>query len=312
MEEKNGLQVSYINNYLIDTLILLVMPQLVACFLYGFRPLLLSVFTIAATFTATILCAHFTKGFHPVNLLSAIITGWCIALLMPASAPYWLPILGGIFAVFIAQLPFGSVEYAPFAPVAAGYAFLSVCFKDLVYAYPLTSYTPPLFGVTENASAISVAKMLKSSNVGYYDIFNIFSGEVVGPVGATCFAVLLASMLFLLIRNRKGFVASASFVFMCGLIAVIFPRVSGSIWESLLLELSSGSLMFFAVFVMPLPFLLPKTFLGQVAYGVFTGVICMLMRHIGVFEAGACFAILIMNSLIKFSATRKLLSSAAA
>lgn len=308
MDEKKQLQTRQTSRYLADTLILLLLPTLVACFRYGLRPMVMSVFCIVTAGLCNILCSCFTKRFYLEDYLFGAITGWGLALLMPASAPYWLPMLGVVFSVLVVQFPFGSVANLPFAPLAAAYAFLSVCFQDLVYSYPLAGFTPALWGVPESGAAVTAAKMLKKTSYVYYDVADIFSGDVVGPVGATCFALLLASLLFLLIRNTKGFVTAGSFIMMCALVALLFPRFSGGALPSVLLELSSGSLMFFAVFAFSIPSLLPPTFLGQMIFGVFSGVICMAMRHIGVFEEGACFALLIMNAFMKLPASRKLLS----
>ena len=254
---------------------------------------------MASAVAADLVFCGLSRNADRTNLWFSCITGWMMALLMPASAPYWLPIVGALFAVIVVKMPFGSIENVPFVPVAVGYTFLSVCFKELVYSYPLTSYTPPLFGVTENESAITIAGLLKTSSVSYYDAFDILSGAVVGPVGTTCFAILLAAIVYILIRHPKIFVTCISFVAMCGILAAFFPRVNDTWMRSILLELSSGSLMFFVVFGISFPFLIPKTFAGQVAYGLFAGLLCMIMRYVGGYEDGACFAIIIMNAMSK-------------
>lgn len=294
------------DKYLKDMLVLLSLPQIIACVSYGWRPLLMSVFSVAATLLADTIFSKMARNRTRSGMVYSIIVGWALSLLMPATAPYWLPIVGGLFVILVTKVPFGRIRNAPFAPIAVGYAFLSVAFKDMVYSYPLVNYTPPLFGAQEtSASAVTIAKMLKTSSVSYYDTFDVLSGAVVGPMGATCFVLLAASLVYLLIRQSKAFVSSASFVVMCAVIAAIFKRVNGSVFESVLLELSSGSLMFFAVFAISFPYIMPETLLGRVAYGAFTGVLCMAMRHFGGYEEGACFAILIMNVVVRLGYTIK-------
>ena len=41
----------------------------------------------------------------------------------------------------------------------------------------------------------------------------------------------------------------------------------------------------------------PKTKKGRILYGVFAGLVCMLMRSFGVFEESVCFAVLLANAL---------------
>ena len=294
------------DKYLKDMLVLLSLPQVIAYVSYGWRPLLMSAFSVLATLLADLIFSKLAHNRTRSGMVYSVIVGWALALLMPATAPYWLPIVGGLFVILVTKVPFGRIKNAPFAPIAVGYAFLSVAFKDLVYSYPLVNYTPPLFGVQDTAaSAVSIANMLKTSSISYYDTFDVMSGAVVGPMGATCFVLLAASLVYLLIRQNRAFVSSASFVVMCAVIAAVFKRVNGSVFESVLLELSSGSLMFFAVFALSFPYIMPETFAGRVAYGAFTGVICMVMRYFGGFEEGACFAILIMNVVVRLGYTIK-------
>lgn len=68
-------------------------------------------------------------------------------------------------------------------------------------------------------------------------------------------------------------------------------------WQQrLLIELSSGYLLFTAVFLLNDPVTAPRYWLGRLAYGVLAGVLVMALRYHGRFEATACFAVLLVNA----------------
>lgn len=55
---------------------------------------------------------------------SAVVTGILLAFNVPAEVPWWIPVVGSVFAIAIGKIPFGGLGYNPLNPALLGRAFL--------------------------------------------------------------------------------------------------------------------------------------------------------------------------------------------
>src|SRR6187551_1404319 len=53
---------------------------------------------------------------------SAVTTAWLLALAIPPLSPWWLIVVGTLFAIVIAKHLYGGLGYNPFNPAMIGYA----------------------------------------------------------------------------------------------------------------------------------------------------------------------------------------------
>lgn len=232
--------------------------------------------------------------------LHAFTLGLMISLLLPACAPLWLGALSGIFAVIAVKLPFGGARGTPFVPVCAAVCFVGLCFPQYMYTYASSASTG-LFATQEGfAAGTTLLDLLasgKSVSLNTFGRIAVLSGSYPGAVGTTSMLMMLAVMLYLLIRRPKRLYASVGFVCACTAIAMLFPRVNSGIFSSAALELSAGSLMFVALLLVNDPVTSPKKPEKAVLYGALAGIICMLLRHVSKMEDTASFAVLLTNAL---------------
>ncbi len=274
-----------------DYLAMIAAPCIVAVWYYGGYFL-----SVAATGIITALICDFAgkailgKTFH-LRDFSNIFIGLAIAVMLPAGIPLYVPAAAAAFAVLAVKIPFGGALHAPFVPAAAGFAFISVCFKDLVFDYSVNSETK-LFGAQSIGSMLSKGQ---SVYINTANVFDIISGNVAGPMGTGCGILMLACCVYLFVRRKKALLATLGFVVACAVYATVSPRFDTSALTSVVLELSAGSLMFAGVFLLTDHATLPHSGINRVIYGVVCGVLCMGMRHVGVFEETVCFAILLSN-----------------
>ena len=127
--------------------------------------------------------------------------------------------------------------------------------------------------------------------------FEIITGNVAGPMGTGCIILLIGCCAYLFVRRRKALLATAGFLGACALYAAIFPRINASLLDGIFLELSAGSLMFAAVFIVTDHAALPQNGINRVLYGAVCGIFCMAMRAFGTYEETVCFAVLLANGL---------------
>ena len=289
-------------SYTISTLLMLIAPAVMAFYYYRWRVLLLLAVSISIAALCDAAGAALMRRKPGMDPLYAALTGAMIALLLPASAPLWLPAAGSAFAIVAAKLPFGSAEKTPFVPAAAGIAFLCVCWPELVFTYPAIDSSLPMAvtgseGFVQGASFASMLKVHNSIDGNILSYFNAVIGKVPGPMGATCMLVMFGTAIAFFIFHSSLWLSSAGFVAVCSVCSVLFPRILTGRKLSLTMEISAGMLVFTALFLLPNPATLPKTHLQRLLYGMAAGGICMMLRYFGAYEEGACFAVLLMNAV---------------
>lgn len=276
-----------------DYIIMLIAPCIVALWYYGTRVLsVLAVSIFAALVCDFAACALLGKSFR-IKDLSNIVIGAVIAMMMPSNIPLYIPAIAAAFAVLAVKIPFGGALHAPFVPAAAGFAFVSVCFKDLVFSYTVSSSGKFL-------GSGSLASLLTNGNsvhLNAANTFDIITGNVAGPMGTGCIILLVGCCAYLFVRRKKALLATAGFLGACALYAALFPRINTSMLTGIFLELSAGSLMFAAVFIVTDHATLPQNGINRILYGAVCGIFCMAMRSFGTYEEAVCFAVLLANGL---------------
>ncbi len=269
-----------------DYALMLVAPLVVAFFIHGVsavRPVAISVFTCALI---SFFGKKIIKTETSIKDLSGIVIGVMVALLLPVNAPWWLIVLTSAFAVVVCVLPFGTFEKTPFPPAVAAICFASLCWQEIVFDF--------------SSHGLSLAKMLTYGNAidnNSVAILEAFIGAVPSAMGTGCIIALFGSLAFLLIRRPKDTIPVFSFIFAVCTMAILFPRISSGRFISVIMELCSGMLFFCAVFFMSSPNNMPEKFLGKIAWGFASGIICMLIRYVSSFEESVGFGILISCSI---------------
>ncbi len=69
---------------------------------------------------------------------SAAVTGVLLALTLPPLTPWWIAVIGSLFAIVVAKQLYGGLGYNPFNPAMAGYVVLLISFP-----LELTLWTQP-------------------------------------------------------------------------------------------------------------------------------------------------------------------------
>lgn len=284
-----------------DVIIALLPLCFMAFYYYGGRSSLIILQCILASWvTDRLLSLLRPRKFIKADF-SSVVTGMIVALLMPASVPYWLPISCCIFAIAVVKHPFGGFGNNPFNPAAAAVALAMVCFPGLMFKFPV-----PLDRIDFSSEVMvklvdSSASILKLGGIPSLDEVEVLLGKQAGPMGVTNILVITACLIFLLVRKTVSICTVGPLVGVCALTAFLSPRaVAGTGFSSLFFELTSGSLLFCAVFVASDPVTSPNTRIGRVLFGALVGGLTMLLRQSGAYEEGILFAILLMNSLSGF------------
>lgn len=269
---------------------MLIFPVALSVWYYGGA----AVRTLAVCLITGVVCDFFAsiviyRQFYAADL-SAICSSIMIAMMLPASVPVYIPILASSFAVLILKIPFGGGNNTPFVPAAAGFAFVSICFKQQVFTY---SSGRAYMSIVPLSSLLASGGSLRLNITNTVDIL---TGNIYGPMGTGCVIVFLACIIYLFFRRKDALLATAGMIASVIVFSLVLPRSNGSLLASPVLELSSGSLMFASVFLITDYATLPKLNRDKFILGVFCGLICMIMRKLGAYEEPVCFAVILSNA----------------
>lgn len=269
---------------------------------YGLRPLMI----LAASLITALVCeaACCIIAHRPLRMVldgTAAITGLTVGLLMSPMVPLWVPMVGSAFAIVVTKAPFGGTGRNVFNPAAAGVALLTYCFPHRMFTYPAiqNGVSLPLVH-TPNAEDIateaSLASQIRAGAVPTIDRVDILLGDFVGAIGTTAFLILFMLVVYLMVRRTASPWVVLPYLATCTLVALLSPLSGMAPEMSLLLQMGSGYVLFAAVFLINDPVTTPRFWLGRLVYGILTALLVMLLQREGRFEAGTCFAILLMNA----------------
>lgn len=282
----------------LDVLIAIVPLCVFSAVYYGARPVIMVGIGMATAMLSETICCLLMRRKPTILDGTAAVTGGLIGALMSPISPYWVPIVAAVFAIVVVKMPFGGTGRNLFNPAAAGIALVTLCFPQTLFTYPDPSQVAPLplQWVIDIAPAKSPAALLSAGGTNVYSWHTLLLGDFSGPIGATAIAVLIACALYLFSRRTASPLITLPFLAVCAVCAVCYPRVPGTWQDSLMLELCSGYLLFCGVFLLTDPVTAPRYWLGRLLYGGLAGALTMCLRYYGRFEAGACFAVLLMNA----------------
>ena len=113
---------------LMGAVLVALLPTLLAgVWFFGLRSLVLAVVSVAACLVSEWLYRTLTRQSNTLPDLSAAVTGLLLALTLPATAPYWVAAVGGVFAIVVVKGLIGGLGQNIFNPALAARAFLLQC-----------------------------------------------------------------------------------------------------------------------------------------------------------------------------------------
>jgi len=287
------------SNYFIASLSILL---LTGTYLFGLRVLVL--FAVNIIF-AILLESFFYKKIITIHKTS-IVTVMIYTLVLPASMPFHLSILGLMFGLFFSKLIFGGDNYYIFSPALIGRAFLQVSFVQAL-SNEWIQPTSRLYGgfiyylgkpIDSMATATPLLQNLWANNTS--NLSDLLIGRVSGSIGETSALIILIIAVILLIKR----VIPASIVFSAILSAMVICTIHYlfiiSTDFSPLHHLFSGGLLFGIVFIATDSTTMPKDFKGRLIYGTFIGFLSMVIRLYATSTEGVMYAILVANMIAPF------------
>lgn len=215
---------------------------------------------------------------------SALLTGWLLALALPASAGPALAALAGALAIALGKAPFGGLGRNPFNPAMVGYASLLMFF--------------PLASVDGLSGATPLAAFASREGLTVSEWVETQSGPWGTGPGLALSLACLAGGAGLLLRRAIPWHAPAGFLLgLLGASVLTYGGGGSSSAGHPLFHLFSGSALFAAFFIITDPVSGAHTPPGRLAMGALAGALTVLFRSQGPFPDGVAFAVLLANGV---------------
>jgi Na+-translocating ferredoxin:NAD+ oxidoreductase subunit D len=258
----------------------LLFPVAAATYFFGFKALLLIVFT---TLAAVLAEAAFQKIIGmPVTIRdgSAAVTGILLALVLPPTLPLWMAGIGAVAAIVLVKGLFGGLGFNIFNPALAARAILLAS-----WPVAMTTWVTPLDSLT-TASPLYLAKMHQAVP----DYFNLFLGNRAGSLGETSVLAILIGAAILYGKKIIDWPAPTAYIGSVALLTLLLG-------QDPLFHVMSGGLLLGAFFMATDYVTAPITAQGRFIFGLGCGVMTVLIRLYGGFPEGVNYSILLMNMM---------------
>jgi len=277
------------NRIMLDVVLALLPALAVGAFFQGPRALVVALLSVSTCVVAEYLYAKVTKTRNTVVDGSAMVTGLLLAMTLPHTVPYWLVVVGGVFAIVFVKALCGGLGQNIFNPALAARAFMM-----LIYPVGLTRYEG-LDGVT---AATPLHHMVMPA-LPEESVLDMFLGRCPGSIGEISALALLIGGAYLVYRKVISLRTPAAYIGTVAVLTLVFAKTGAPVsW--MLYSLFSGGLMLGAIFMATDYATSPATPVGQVIYGIGCGVLTVYFRYFGLFPEGVTYAILIMNAFVWF------------
>ncbi len=255
---------------------------------------------------------------------SALLTALLLGICLPALAPWWISVIGTIFAIVIVKQLYGGLGHNPFNPAMAGYVMLLVSFPlqmtlwqppltlvavDLNFTNTLTTiltgFTVEGYSVEQVRTSIDGITMatpldtLKTNTGLGLTVLESIKSPIFGENLALGWewvnAGFLLGGLFLITKKAIAWQTPISFLFSVFICSFIGYSINPDSSASTMFHWFSGATMLGAFFILTDPVTGATSNKGRLIVGLLAGLLVYLIRTAGGYPDGVAFAILLSN-----------------
>ena len=274
-----------------DVLIALLPAAVMGVYNFGVRAALMILICVTACMVFEYFSELIMKRKNTVRDLSAALTGMLLAMNLPVTLPFWMAILGCLFAIVVVKQLFGGIGQNFMNPALA-----ARCFLVLSFVGPMTNFT---YDAITTATPLAV---LRNDGVGAVSVWSMFLGNEAGTIGETSAAALLIGALYLLIRRVIKLTIPAFYLGSFSLFITIYGLTQNlgglDLARFVAAHVVGGGLMLGAFFMATDYTTSPITGKGRMIYGLLLGSLTFCFRVYGSSAEGVSYAIIIGNLLV--------------
>jgi electron transport complex protein RnfD len=222
----------------------------------------------------------------------AAVIGLLFGMLLPATVPWWVVVLGTAVAVTVGKWIYGGLGGNPLNPALVAIATLIISYKgimDLDQAYLNYDFGFPA------ADPLKAVKALGTVAVARYSLTGLLLGQQVGGIGTVFALGLMIGGLYLILRGFIRWEISLSYIVGILVTAYVFNLSNPEKYAGPWFHLLAGYTLIGAFFLITEYSSAPVNLIPMLVYGAGAGVMTILIRNVGGFTDGVVFAILLFN-----------------
>ena len=227
-----------------------------------------------------------------INDFSAVVTGLLLGLNMPPTAPWWMGVLGGIFAILVVKQLFGGLGQNFMNPALGARCFLMISFAGQMTTFVYDGVTGP-----------TPLSYVKEGALDQVNTMNMLIGTIPGTIGETSVIAIIIGAIFMILMGVIDLRIPGTYIVTFAIFVGIFghvahPEIGFFDPQYITAHLCGGGLMLGAWFMATDYVTSPITKKGQIVYGIVLGLLTGLFRIFGGSAEGVSYAIIISNLLV--------------
>ncbi|AVM66372.1 Na+-transporting NADH:ubiquinone oxidoreductase subunit D [Peptostreptococcaceae bacterium oral taxon 929] len=264
--------------------IIAILPALAASiYFFGMNALMLTVVSVISCVVAEVFMQKLFKKKVTVSDLSAVITGILLAFNLPASAPWWMPVFGGFFAICIVKQIFGGIGSNFMNPALAARAAIMASWPGLI-----TNYITP-----DGVASATPLQLMKAGTTGELpSLMDMAIGNIGGVIGETCSILLVLGGIYLIVKKVIDWKIPCLYI----LTTTVLLAAFGVDISLLPYHILGGGLILGAFFMATDFVTCPVTPNGRIIFAIGCGIITAIIRVYGGMAEGVSYAIILMNT----------------
>ena len=251
---------------------------------FGMNAFVLILVTVASCVGTEYFFGKCIKKKSTIADLSAVVTGLLLALNLPPNAPWWIGVIGGIFAILVVKMLFGGLGQNFMNPALGARCFLLISFTSIMTNFKCDIFTGP-----------TPLAVLKEN--GDVNVLNMVIGRTAGTIGETSMIAIVLGACILLLLGVIDLRIPGTYIVTFVIFLILFGK-HGADPYYISAHLSGGGLMLGAFFMATDYVTRPITKKGQYLYGILLGVLTGIFRIFGASAEGVSYAIIISNLLV--------------
>ncbi|MCR4673934.1 MAG: RnfABCDGE type electron transport complex subunit D [Lachnospiraceae bacterium] len=256
---------------------------------FGFKALVLVLVSVLSAVAAEYVFDRIVHKKNTVLDLSAVVTGLLLALNLPSSLPWWMAVLGSVFAIVVVKCLFGGLGQNFMNPALGGRVFLVLSFTGAMTDF--SDYA----GYADTFSGATPLATLKAG--GSVDTLRMLIGNIPGTIGETSVIALLIGAIFLLLMGVIDLRIPGTYILTFAVFTVLFGG-HGLDMNFLIAEICGGGLILGAFFMATDYVTSPITPMGKILFGICLGILTGIFRYFGASAEGVSYAIIFSNLLV--------------
>lgn len=225
-----------------------------------------------------------------VDNFSALYAGILFSFLLPASAPWWLVIIGAGLTTAMGRVMFGGFGSNPLCAPLVAWAMCRLSWPglmDIDFAMASSALNEPL----------AQLKYFGVESLWQYETMDLLMGRQLGAIGAVqIIPLIIGGVGLLALKVIRPYIPLAFLAGVFGM-AWILNLTDPDLYATPVFHLLTGSVVFGAFFLATDTASSPVGRVPMILFGLIAGVMVVVIRAWGVYTDGVPFAILLANLL---------------